>query len=148
MPSIKLTNGFSLIPEGTHIFKIVDATYKEEFGKIEIKMQTANGSTHIERFNLLKNNGDFNDGARNAFSYFARVALNDFDKQAVDLEELVGRFVECDVVHDTVPSTREPGKTVTFVRLADKRPSNGWNDIETSPLPSRAQSLNLDELLK
>lgn len=54
MAKIGLTEGFSLIPEGTHVFKITDVKYKEEFGKLEVTMQTQGGSKHIERFSLLK----------------------------------------------------------------------------------------------
>ena len=34
MAKIGLTEGFVLIPEGWHVFKITKVTYKEEFGKI------------------------------------------------------------------------------------------------------------------
>ena len=54
MAKIGLTEGFTLIPEGTHVFQITDVKYKEDFGKLEIYMQTQNGSKHIERFSLLK----------------------------------------------------------------------------------------------
>ena len=36
MAKIGLTEGFTLIPEGTHIFQITDVKYKEDFGKLEI----------------------------------------------------------------------------------------------------------------
>ena len=70
MGKITLSEGFTVIPEGTHIFKIIEVNYKEQFGKLEIKMKTAKGQTHIERFSLLKADGSTNEGALNAFSYF------------------------------------------------------------------------------
>ena len=57
MAKIGLTEGFSLIPEGTHVFKITDVKYKEDFGKLEVAMQTQSGAKHIERFSLLKSDG-------------------------------------------------------------------------------------------
>ena len=63
MAKIGLTEGFTLIPEGTHVFQITDVKYKEDFGKLEIYMQTQNGSKHIERFSLLKSDGSPNEGA-------------------------------------------------------------------------------------
>lgn len=33
MAKIGLTEGFTLIPEGTHVFQITDVKYKEDFGK-------------------------------------------------------------------------------------------------------------------
>ena len=96
-------------------------------------METMTGLKHIERFRLLKDDGSENQGALNAFSYFAKTVLNDFSKQEIDPQELVGHFMEADVTHDILPSSREPGKTVTFVRLGDKRPSNGWPVESTAP---------------
>ena len=129
MAKIKLSDGgFTIIPEGTHVFKIASVLYKEEFGKMEVTMETASGLKHTERFSLLNPDGSENQGALNAFSYFAKVALNDFAKQEIDPQELVGHFMECDVTHNVLPSNREPGKTVTFVRLGDKRSCNGWSE--------------------
>lgn len=161
MAKITLSEGFSIIPEGTHIFKIIEATYKESFGKLEVKMKTAKGQTHIERFSLIKQDGSTNEGALNAFSYFARMALNDPTARDIDPEDLVGCFLECDVEHDIQPSNKNPDKNVTFVRLTDKRPADGFDEEEaiTPPpakkataapakkTPVKADEINLDELL-
>lgn len=137
MGKISLSEGFTVIPEGTHIFKIVEANYKESFGKLEIKMKTAKGLMHIERFSLLRSDGSTNDGALNAFSYFARTALGDFSAQDIDPAELVGHFIECDVEHDVQPSTKNPSRNVTFVRLTDKRPADGFDEAEVMSSPSK-----------
>ena len=139
MGKIALSEGFTLIPEGTHIFKIVEVNYKEAYGKLEIKMKTAKGQVHTERFSLIKQDGSSNEGALNAFSYFARTALNDYTAQDIDPEELVGYFIECDVEHDIQPSNKNPNKTVTFARLADKRPAEGYDEdaVITPPAPAK-----------
>ena len=139
MAKIGLSEGFSLIPEGTYIFKITKVTYKEDFGKLEVTMQTQKGAQHTERFSLLKSTGEPNEGALNAFSYFAKTALNDFTLTEIDHEDLVGHFIECDLIHDTVPSNKDQNKMITFTRLADKRPSDGWTD--TSPKKIDLKSL-------
>lgn len=131
MAKIGLTDGFSLIPEGTHVFKIIDANYKEAFGKMEVTMQTQGGSKHVERFSLMKNDGSPNEGALNAFSYFAKTALNDFSLSEIDHEDLIGCFIECNIEHDVQPNKNHPDKTITFARLADKRPADGWEDEPT-----------------
>ena len=146
MAKIGLTEGFSLIPEGTHIFKITAVTYKEEFGKLEVTMQTQGGSKHIERFSLLRTDGSPNEGAYNAFSYFAKAALNDFTLTEIDHEDLVGCFIECDIEHDVQENKNQPGKTVTFVRLASKRASEGWGAATTSAEPKKP-SMDLNALL-
>ena len=130
MAKIGLTEGFSLIPEGTHVFQITAVNYKEAFGKMEVTMQTQGGSKHIERFSLLKANGEPNEGALNAFSYFAKTALNDFSLTEIDHEDLLGCFIECDIEHDTQPNKNKPDQTITFARLADKRPSDGFEGVQ------------------
>ena len=163
MGKIALSEGYTVIPEGTHIFKIVEVNYKEAYGKLEIKMKTAKGQTHIERFSLIKQDGSSNEGALNAFSYFARTALQDYTAQDIDPEELVGFFIECDVEHDIQPSSKNPNKNVTFVRLTDKRPADGYTEEEVNapaPAPKKAATaatskktevksgnIDLDELL-
>lgn len=138
MAKIGLSEGFTLIPEGTHVFKITAVNYKEAFGKLEITMQTQSGAKHIERFSLLKTDGSPNEGALNAFSYFAKTALNDFSLTEIDHEDLVGCFIECDVEHDVQPNKNKPDKTVTFARLTDKRPSEGWDEREAPSSPAPA----------
>ena len=126
---------FSVIPEGTHIFKITEVEYKEQFGKLNITMETQSGLRHTERFSLLKANGESNEKAMNAFSYFARVALNDFSAEEIDPVDLTGHYIECDVEHDVQPSNKDPNKTVTFAGLTEKRPSEGWGEVKTASAP-------------
>ena len=139
MAKIGLTEGFTLIPEGTHVFQITDVKYKEDFGKLEVYMQTQNGSKHIERFSLLKSDGSPNEGAYNA-------ALGNFDLTEIDHTDLIGHFIECDIEHDVQENKKKPGQSITFVRLADKRPSEGWGGsgntvaaptVKTAPVASQ-----------
>lgn len=130
MAKIGLTEGFKLIPEGSHVFRIEKVDYKEEYGKLEVTMVTIDGVRHVERFNLLKANGDVNEGAMNAFSYFAKAALNDFSVQEIDEQDLVGHFLRCTVRHEEVESSKNPGKMVKFVRLDDKEPADGYDDVD------------------
>ena len=58
MAKIGLSEGFTLIPKGTHVFKIVEVKYKEDFGMMEIVMQLASGQNHSERFSLLNADGE------------------------------------------------------------------------------------------
>ena len=151
MGKITLSEGFTPIPEGTHIFKIVGVDYKEAYGKLEIKMKTAKGQVHIERFSLIKADGSSNEGALNAFSYFARTAMNDYTAQNIDPEELIGYYIECDVEHEKVPSNKDPKKALTFTRLTDKRPAEGYNESEVPVAPKasvkKSDELDLDTLL-
>lgn len=144
MAKIKLSKGgFTPIPEGTHVFKITSAEYDEDFGTMDIQMVTADGKKNNERFFLMTQDGEPNEGALNAFSYFARNVLNDFTIEEVDPADLVGRFFQADVAHDVQPNKNDPSKTVTFIRLNNWKPSKGF----TEKGQAQKGSIDLDELL-
>jgi len=152
MSKIGLTSGFSLISKGTHVFKIVGVNYKEDYGKLEITMETASGEQHIERFSLLNSHGEHNQGALNAFSYFAKTVLNDFSLKEIDHEDLIGHYIRCEVDHEEVESNRNPGKMVKFVRLGDKTPADGFDEAPkpvpaVEEKPKKPKSYNLDSIL-
>lgn len=136
MAKIELKGGFFPIPEGTHIFKIVGVDYNENFGKLEIKMKIAQGQTHSEHFQLIKDDNSPNEKTIAAFSYFAKTATQNYMDRNIDPEELIGCFIECDVEHDSQPSNKNPNKNVTFVRLTNKRPADGYTEEVSSPAPA------------
>lgn len=138
MARIPMTSGFVVIPEGEYVFRIYDATYDEEFGKILVKLVNAQGATHTERFSIKNNDDTFNEGAMNAFSYFAKTAMNDFSLEDIDPEELIDHFIRAEVTHTKQPNRNDPTKTVTFANLGDKSPADYF---DTDPVP-RALSLS------
>lgn len=127
MPRIPMTSSFTIIPEGTYVFRIYDATYDEEFGKIEIKLVNAAGMTHTERFSIKDKNDEINEKALNAFSYFAKTAMNDFSLEDIDPIELINHYICAEVVHTKLPSTKDPDKTITFVNFGEKLPAEGFD---------------------
>ena len=147
MSKIKLSDAFTLIPQGTHVLKITGVEQKDEYGKLEVYMQTREGLKHTERFQYLKDNGEINDGAIQALTFFARTAMNDFSLQEIEPTEMIGHFMECDVTHDVVPSNKTPGKTATFARLSEKRPSEGWIESAPAPAPAAKPKYDLSKLL-
>lgn len=130
--------GFSLIPEGWHDFKIVAVDYDEKFGKMEIQLVTKSGQKHTERFSLLDNDGEINQKGVNAFSYFARVAMNDFQIDSIDHEDMIGKYIRGKVEHvkGNKPNPKT-GKYSTFANITDKEPSVGFktnDDVDLSEL--------------
>lgn len=143
MSRIKLSGGYTVIPEGTHVFQITEVNYNETFGKLEVKMITEDGETHVERFGFIdKSSGAQNQGAINAFSFFARIAMDDITLTDIDPQDLVGHFIEADVYHDKVQSRDNPNTILTFAKLGDKRPSSGFPSSTTvdNPAPVRSAS--------
>lgn len=141
MARIPMTSGFTLIPEGTYVFRIYDVSYDEEFGKIEIKLVNAAGMTQTERFTIKDKNDEPNEKALNAFSYFAKTAMGDYTLEDIDPMELIDHFIEAEVVHTKLPSNKDPNKTVTFANLGDKAPAEYF---DTEPV-SRALALGKDK---
>ena len=132
MAIIPMTSGFALCPKGVQIFRIYKVDYNEEFGKLVVHLVNAQGITHQERFSLMNGSGEINEGACNAFSFFAKTALNDFTLEAVDPAMLVDRYIKADVTHTELPSNKDPKKMVTFANLGDKWAADGF---DTTPAP-------------
>jgi hypothetical protein len=141
-----MTGGFQIMPEGEQVLKITAAEYDEEFGKAIFTLANAKGQTCQERFSLLLNDGSPNEKALGAFSFFAKTALNDFDIEDVDPVELVGHFIKAEVIHNKVPSTKDPTKMMTFVNLGSKSPADGFEGAPAAP-KAKASGLDLSALL-
>lgn len=141
MARIPLRSGFVVIPEGEYIFRIYDVSYDEDFGKILVKLVNAKGLTHTERFSIKNQNDEYNEGALNAFSYFAKIALNDFDREDIDPMELIDHYIKAEVVHTEVPSKKDETKTVTFANLGSKSVADGFDEEPTQ----RALTLGKEE---
>lgn len=157
MATIRMTGGFAICPEGKHIFRIYKVEYNEEFGKISVHLVNAQGVTHVERFSLMNNNGEMNDKACNAFSFFAKTALNNFTIEEIDHNDLVNRYIGGEIVHTSSPNRNDPTKTVTFANITTKWVAEGF-DTEpckkalelgnaTAPVEQPTGAVNLDTLL-
>jgi len=123
-------SAFKIIPEGVTVFKVteVDDSKYEDFGKLAVKLTTAKGETHVESFTLIKANGDINEGALKAWSYFARTCLNNFSADEIDTQDIVGCYIQATVKHETYTRTKgdRAGQEATAVRLNDYTTSTGF----------------------
>ena len=142
MATIQMTGStFTICPEGKHIFRIYKVDYNPDFGKVVVYMVNAQGITHREYFNLMNADGTMNQSICNAFSFFARTALNDFSREAIDHTELVNHYIGADVIHKVAPHKDDPTKTVTYANLyGEKWVANGF---DTTPV-AKALSLGME----
>ena len=134
MATIQMTaRTFSVCPEGKHIFRIYKVDFNQDFGQVTVYLVNAQGDTHRETFRLMKPDGSMNDGACSAFSFFARTALNDYSREAIDHTELVNRYIGAEVAHTVQPNRNDPTKTVTFANLTGEK----WvaEGFDTTPVP-------------
>ena len=147
MARIPMTGGFQIMPEGEQVLKITAAEYDEDFGKAVFTLANAKGQTCREQFSLLNQDGTPNEKSMNAFSFFAKTAMNDFDLEDIDPVELVGHYLRAEVTHRTQPNRNDPTKTVTFINLGNKSPADGFDGVSaTAPAP-KAAGLDLSALL-
>ena len=133
MATIQMTGGtFTVCPEGRHIFRIYKVDFNQDFGKVVVHVVNAQGHTIREQFNLMRVDGSMNESACNAFSFFARTALNDYSREAIDHTELIGRYIGLEVVHSVQPNKNDPTKTVTFANLGREK----WvaSGFDTTPV--------------
>lgn len=142
MAIIPMTSGFAICPEGKHIFRIYKVDYDVDFGKLTVHLVNAQGITHIERFSLMSQNGEMNDKACNAFSFFAKTALNNFSIEEIDHNDLVNHYIGGEIVHTKLPSRNDPTKNVTFANITEKWVAEGF---DTTPV-EKALSLGKESV--
>lgn len=153
MAKMKLSDStFSLIPEGVTIFKVmeVDDSKYEDFGKLAVKLQTAKGETHVENFTLIKANGELNEGALKAWSYFARTCLNNFQADEIDTQDVVGCYIQATVKHEKYTRTKgdKAGQEATAVRLNDYTTATGFGGAKAEdPAQDDEDVDDLDDFL-
>lgn len=152
MAKMKLSEStFTLIPEGVTTFKVmeVDDSKYSDYGKIAVKLQTASGQTHTENFSLVKANGEVNDGALRAWSYFARTCLNNYQADEIDTQDIVGCYIQATVKHEKYTRTKgeRAGTEGTAVRLNDYTPSLGFGSSKDEVIEDNEDDLDgLDDL--
>ena len=153
MAKMKLSEStFTLIPEGVTTFKVMEVNDEkyEDFGKLEVKLQTVKGETHIERFTLLNAKGEVNEGALKAWSYFARTCLNNFQADEIDTQDIVGCYITATVKHETYTRTKgdKAGTEATTVRLNDYTTASGFGGSKAvnTEEPDTDDNDDLDDL--
>lgn len=151
MAKMKLSEGgFSIVPEGVTVFKVmeVDDSKYEDFGKLVVKLQTASGQTHNEQFTLTKANGELNEGALKAWSYFARTCLNNFNADEIDTQDIVGCYIQATVKHETYTRTKgeKAGTEGTAVRLNDYTVATGFRGTPKAEDTTEDEDDDLDDL--
>lgn len=98
----KASEGFPLIPEGEQILRIksVDDSKYEKFGKMTIVVEDAGGVTANVNFSFTNDDGSDNSTANYIYTLIARAALNDQTLDEIDSDELPGKYIEAEIVHN------------------------------------------------
>lgn len=130
MARIPMVSSFKKTPEGEYVFRIYDVKYDETFGTLELNMVDATGQKHLERYYLKDQNDQPNEKALASFSYLAKAAMDDFEMDDVDPDDLINHYIRCEVVHRT--GEGKDGKTKTYVNLTNIATEYGF---DKDPIP-------------
>lgn len=126
MNRIKLNEGFKELEVGNgQLLVISGVSYDDQKDRMRVTFKDRNGGSSSEFYNLFtkeKVRGKKglqrvpNEGALTAFSTMAKHALNDWDREDIDPEELVGRYVIANVTYDDVKVKDENGEETGQVK--------------------------------
>lgn len=150
MATIKMTSGFTICPEGEHIFRIWRVDYDQDFGKVVVYLVNAQGNTHIERFNLMLDENTPNPKACSAFSFFAKAALNDTKREEIEHTELLNKFIGLEITHTTTASGTYANSVKRWSADGfDTEPCKKALELGNAPAPVEqpTEGVNLDNLL-
>ena len=135
MGLLKLSQGFTSLPDGEQTLYITGVDYDEKWGKIEVHCINAGGIKHSERYRIYRDDGEINEVALNLFSWLARTALGTDAADEIDPTSLKGHYFACTVSH--VKSEGKDGKTYNNTRLNDLEPSDGF----TGPVSEKTKAI-------
>jgi len=130
----KAAEGYTLIPEGEQVLKItkVDDSDYEKFGKLIITFASASGTSTRENYNFVNDDGTTNEIADGIYTRIARAALNDQTLDEFDSDDLVGKFINAEVVHNTGSKGGTFANIKKILGHADGFPAGA----ETKPTPA------------
>jgi hypothetical protein len=135
MGLLKLSQGFTSLPDGEQTLYITGVDYDEKWGKIEVHCINASGIKHSERYRVLNDKGETNEVALNLFSWLARAVLGEEAGDEIDPTTLKGCYFKCNVSH--VKSEGKDGKVYTNTRLGDLEGATGF----VEPVSEKAKKI-------
>lgn len=122
---IKYVNSYRKIPEGHYVFGIYEVHYDQEYGEVKLKVVNNAGYVKQLRYQLLDSNGEVNEIQASTLSRVAQNALNDFESEEFDEQQLPGKYFEADVKW-----SQGKGKNAnrTFDNIYPTDPADGFPD--------------------
>lgn len=99
----QLNDEYRLIPEGETTVKITKVDEKDyaKYQKLTVTVEDETGATSRVNFNFVNDDGTSNDVAEGVYARMCRTALNDQTLDECNTNDLVGAFVDVEVVHNT-----------------------------------------------
>lgn len=96
-------NEFQTIPEGEVIIRVkeIDDSKYSDLDKLTFVVADASGATAKINFNFVKDDGEPNTKAEQAYAWMCRILMNDETLDEVDYDDLPGRYAKVLVEHST-----------------------------------------------
>lgn len=140
--ALAASNGQFISEAGEKVLLIITkAHYDSEFGKVEIELKNEKGEIITNNYGLLDKEGEQSEGALKAFSYFTRVAMNDWGVDDVEPEDLVGKFIRADI-------ELEKGTKATFANIKKSYMTEDSFELEVKEKKATPKSATLPSGVK
>lgn len=121
MGKFTLQNSFQ-IKEGHYLLKIQNVTQNEVNQRVTVTYATKDNQKINEIYSLLDKDGNENEVAIRMLSFLVQIAMQDYNITEIDLEELIGRYIEADLTNQEYEA--KDGTKKTAVRLNKKTKTN------------------------
>lgn len=102
---------FATMKTGRQILKITEASYNEEYGCVSLKLTSKTGANLYKNFYII-NDGEVTESVKRALDFFAWKALG--HRNTYEETDLIGHYVETDVILDDYQSERKNKKIYTI----------------------------------
>lgn len=95
-------SNFQPIPAGEQVVRIkeIDESQYAKFDKLTVTIEDAGGRTARVNLNFVNDDGTPNDTADFIYTRIGRAATGDETLDEIDSQELVGKFVTVEIVHN------------------------------------------------
>ena len=118
---LNTNSNWAIVPEGNNVKLKIESAKAVPSGKpssIEVVFKHENGGTIKSTYDFKK------EMSMTIFSILVKHTLGSMTEfDTADLPKLVGKAVLCEIVHNKVPSTKDPSKELSFANI--KRINSG-----------------------
>jgi hypothetical protein len=137
------TEDFAKMKLGTQVLKITEAEYDDEYGSVSLKLTNKAGANLYKTFYIMRD-GEVNESVKRAMDFIAWKALG--NKDAYEETDLIGCFIETDVIVDDYQSEKK-GKKILTIDLWNTEHADGFPKEKKAASSKKAKDIDLDDEL-
>ena len=139
------TEDYAKVEPGHQTLKITKAEYDDEYGSVSLTLTSQAGANIYKTFYLTRD-GEINESVKRAMDFLAWKALG--HKGAYEESDLVGHYIETDVILDEYQSEKKNKKIYTL-DLWNTESAKGFpkSDKKAAAPKKKASDIDLDDEL-